>query len=62
MTPLKLPYIDHRYFWPNFLSLTLNFNEVIRFQVHSPAAADCHATQIMVKNTVGIRLEQFISV
>ena len=62
MTPLKLPYIDHRYFWPYFYSLTLNFDGVIRLQVHFSAAGDCHATQIMVKNTVGIRLEQFISV
>ena len=61
MTPLKKRYVDHSHFWPNLNSLTLNFNEVIRLQVHSSAAVDCHATQIMVENIVGIRLEHFHS-
>ena len=42
ITPLKIPYIDLRYFWPDFISLTLNFYEVIWFQKHSLAAADCY--------------------
>ena len=42
MTPLEIPHIDRRYFWPNFISLTLDFDEVMQFQIHSSGAADCY--------------------
>ena len=51
-----IPQINHRHFWPIFNSLTLNFNEVMQFQVLSSAAADCYASQIIVKNYSGYEI------
>ena len=56
MTPLKVLHFNLRYFWPNFYSLTLNFDEVIWLQIHAAAAADCYATQITVKKYSGYQI------
>ena len=55
-----IPQIDHRHFWPIFNSLTLNFNEVMQFQVLSSAAADCYASKIIVKNYSGYEIRAIL--
>ena len=43
VTPPLILQNDHSHFWPDFISPTLNFDDLIRFQVHSSAPADCYA-------------------